>query len=111
MRLWVGLGNPEPGMARNRHNVGFMALDVIAAHHGFTPWRPRFKGLISEGSLGGEKILALKPQTYMNDFRQQRSGCRIVLQTAARGDHRLPRRTGPRTGEGTRETRRRRGWT
>ena len=67
MLLWVGLGNPEPGMARNRHNVEFMALDVIAAHHGFTPWRPRFKGLVSEASLGGEKILALKPQTYMND--------------------------------------------
>ncbi len=67
MLLWVGLGNPEPNMARNRHNVGFMALDVIAAHHGFSAWRPRFKGLFAEGMLGGEKILGLKPQTYMND--------------------------------------------
>jgi PTH1 family peptidyl-tRNA hydrolase len=66
MLLWVGLGNPEPGMARNRHNIGFMALDVIAIRHGFTPWRRRFKGLIAEGSIGGEKILALKPLTYMN---------------------------------------------
>ena len=66
MLLWVGLGNPEPGMARNRHNVGFMALDVIAIRHGFSPWRNRFKGLVSEGTIGGEKILALKPMTYMN---------------------------------------------
>ena len=66
MRLWVGLGNPEPGMARQRHNIGFMALDTIAIRHGFSPWRQRFKGLISEGILGGERILALKPMTYMN---------------------------------------------
>jgi len=64
--LWVGLGNPEPGMARNRHNIGFMALDTIAIRHGFGPWRPRFKGLVAEGQVGGEKVLALKPQTYMN---------------------------------------------
>jgi PTH1 family peptidyl-tRNA hydrolase len=67
MLLWVGLGNPEPGMARNRHNIGFMAIDTIAIRHGFGPWRQRFKGLTSEGSVAGEKIFALKPQTYMND--------------------------------------------
>ena len=67
MLLWVGLGNPEPGMARQRHNIGFMALDVIAARHGFGPWRQRFKGLVAEGSVGGVKVLGLKPQTYMND--------------------------------------------
>ncbi len=67
MKLWVGLGNPEPAMARQRHNIGFMAVDTIAIRHGFSPWRQRFRGLIAEGSLGGEKILALKPQTYMND--------------------------------------------
>jgi PTH1 family peptidyl-tRNA hydrolase len=67
MLLWVGLGNPEPGMARQRHNIGFMAVDVLAARHGFGPWRPRFKGLIAEGSVGGRKVLALKPLTYMND--------------------------------------------
>ena len=66
MLLWVGLGNPEPGMARNRHNIGFMALDVIAIRHGFSPWRQRFKGLVAEGMVGGQKILGLKPQTYMN---------------------------------------------
>jgi PTH1 family peptidyl-tRNA hydrolase len=64
--LWVGLGNPEPGMARQRHNIGFMAIDRIAHRHGFSPWRQRFKGLFCEGTLGGEKILALKPLTYMN---------------------------------------------
>ncbi len=53
-------------MARQRHNIGFMAMDVIAHRHGFTPWRQRFKGLVSEGSVGGEKVLALKPMTYMN---------------------------------------------
>jgi peptidyl-tRNA hydrolase, PTH1 family len=66
MQLWVGLGNPEPGMARNRHNIGFMAVDVIAIRHGFSPWRQRFKGLVAEGMVGRHKVLALKPQTYMN---------------------------------------------
>ena len=66
MLLWVGLGNPEPGMARNRHNIGFLALDTIALRHGFGPWRPRFKGLVAEGMVDGHKVLALKPQTYMN---------------------------------------------
>ena len=66
MLLWVGLGNPEPGMARQRHNVGFMVLDEIARRHGFSPWRQRFKGLVAEGMVGGEKVLGLKPLTYMN---------------------------------------------
>jgi peptidyl-tRNA hydrolase, PTH1 family len=66
MLLWVGLGNPEPGMARQRHNIGFMAIDVIACRHGFSPWRQRFKGMVAEGVVGGEKILALRPLTYMN---------------------------------------------
>jgi PTH1 family peptidyl-tRNA hydrolase len=66
MLRWVGLGNPEPGMARQRHNIGFMAIDVIAHRHGFSPWRQRFKGLVAEGTVGGEKVLALKPMTYMN---------------------------------------------
>lgn len=66
MLLWVGLGNPEPGMARQRHNIGFMALDAIAHRHGFTPWRQRFKGLVAEGSVGGVKVIGLKPLTYMN---------------------------------------------
>ena len=66
MKLWVGLGNPEPGMLRQRHNIGFMALDVIAHRHGFTPWRQRFKGVVAEGSIGATRVLALKPMTYMN---------------------------------------------
>jgi len=66
MLLWVGLGNPEPGMARHRHNIGFMAVDVISRRHGFSPWRAKFKGVIAEGSIAGEKITALKPMTYMN---------------------------------------------
>ena len=66
MRLWVGLGNPEPGMARQRHNIGFMAVDRIAQRYGFGPWRQRFKGWTAEGSVGGERIVALKPATYMN---------------------------------------------
>ncbi len=67
MKLWVGLGNPEPGMLRHRHNVGFMAVDSIAAHYGFGPWKQRFRGLIAEGTVAGVRVLALKPQTYMND--------------------------------------------
>ncbi len=67
MLLWVGLGNPEPAMARQRHNIGFMAVDRIAQRHGFGPWRQRFRGLAAEGSVGGERVTALKPQTYMND--------------------------------------------
>ena len=66
MLLWVGLGNPEPGMARQRHNIGFMALDRIAHRHGFAPWRRRFKGEVAEGMIGRQKVLALKPLTYMN---------------------------------------------
>jgi peptidyl-tRNA hydrolase, PTH1 family len=66
-QLWVGLGNPEPGMAGQRHNIGFMALDVLAQRHGFSPWRRRFKGVTADGSIGGQKILALKPLTYMNN--------------------------------------------
>ena len=66
MLLWVGLGNPEPGMARHRHNIGFMAVDAIALRHGFSPWRSRFKGQYAEGRVGSMKVLLLKPMTYMN---------------------------------------------
>jgi PTH1 family peptidyl-tRNA hydrolase len=64
--LWVGLGNPGPEYARNRHNIGFMAVDAIAARHGFAPWRSRFRGLVADGMMAGRKVLALKPQTWMN---------------------------------------------
>lgn len=66
MRLVVGLGNPGSGYAKNRHNVGFMAVDDIVRRHGFGPWRAKFQGQISEGSIGGDKVLVLKPETYMN---------------------------------------------
>jgi PTH1 family peptidyl-tRNA hydrolase len=67
LRLIVGLGNPGPGYAGHRHNIGFMAADEIRRRHGFGPWRGRFHGLVSEGEIGGEKIVLLKPETYMND--------------------------------------------
>lgn len=67
MKLFVGLGNPGAQYAFNRHNVGFMAVDVIAAAHGFAAWRKRFQGLTCEGRLGGEQVLLLKPQTFMNE--------------------------------------------
>jgi len=67
MFLFVGLGNPGTQYASNRHNIGFMAADVIRADHGFSPWRKKFQGELSEGNLGGEKVLLLKPQTFMNE--------------------------------------------
>ncbi|MGR3436342.1 MAG: aminoacyl-tRNA hydrolase [Shimia sp.] len=67
MQLFVGLGNPGAKYARNRHNVGFMALDRIAEDHGFAPWRGKFQGSVSEGVLDGAKVLLLKPETFMNE--------------------------------------------
>lgn len=66
MRLVVGLGNPGPGYLRNRHNIGFMAADEIVRRHSFSPWRAKFQGSVSEGGIAGEKVLLLKPGTYMN---------------------------------------------
>jgi PTH1 family peptidyl-tRNA hydrolase len=66
MRLFVGLGNPGAKYARNRHNIGFMAVDRIAADHGFGPWRAKFQGQVAEGRLGTEKVALLKPETFMN---------------------------------------------
>lgn len=66
MKLFVGLGNPGQKYARNRHNIGFMALDRIAQDHGFGPWKSKFQGDLAEGRLGSEKVLLLKPQTFMN---------------------------------------------
>ncbi|MER8443879.1 aminoacyl-tRNA hydrolase [Mesorhizobium sp. M1066] len=66
MLLFAGLGNPGAKYADNRHNVGFMAADAIARRHSFSPWSKKFQGLISEGTLGGEKIVLIKPQTFMN---------------------------------------------
>ena len=67
MQIWTGLGNPGPKYALHRHNIGFMACDVIAEMHGFGPVQKKFSGWVQEGTIGGEKILLLKPATYMNE--------------------------------------------
>ncbi|PTQ09959.1 aminoacyl-tRNA hydrolase [Sphingomonas oleivorans] len=67
MQLWVGLGNPGAQYALHRHNVGFMVLDAIAETHGFDPWKKQFQGWSAMGRIGGERILLLKPATFMND--------------------------------------------
>ena len=67
MRLFVGLGNPGAKYAHNRHNIGFMAVDEIARRHGFAPWRRRFQGETTEGSLDGERVVMLRPTTFMNE--------------------------------------------
>ncbi len=66
MLLLVGLGNPGSEHRRQRHNVGFMAIDAIAERHNFLPFKKRFQGEVAEGVLNGTKTLLLKPQTYMN---------------------------------------------
>ncbi|MGY3448028.1 aminoacyl-tRNA hydrolase [Bradyrhizobium sp. USDA 4353] len=67
MLLFVGLGNPGAKYARNRHNIGFMAVDEICRRHRFSPWRRRFQGEASEGTLGSERVILLKPTTFMNE--------------------------------------------
>jgi len=67
MRLFVGLGNPGAKYAHNRHNIGFMAVEEIARRHGFAPWRRRFQGEASEGTLDHEKVVLLRPATFMNE--------------------------------------------
>ena len=67
MRLFVGLGNPGAKFQANRHNIGFMAVDAIARRHGFSPWRRRFQGETADGAIDREKVILLKPMTYMNE--------------------------------------------
>ena len=67
MQLWVGLGNPGTQYALHRHNVGFMVADILAEVHAFSPWSKKFRSLVCEGRIGSNKILLMKPQTYMND--------------------------------------------
>lgn len=67
MQIWVGLGNPGPRYALQRHNVGFMAVDVIADMHSFGPVQTRFQGWVQEGRIGTHKVLLLKPATFMNE--------------------------------------------
>jgi PTH1 family peptidyl-tRNA hydrolase len=66
MLLVVGLGNPGSDYARNRHNIGYMAADVLVRRHSFGPWRAKFQAEVAEGSIGGEKLLVMKPHTFMN---------------------------------------------
>src|SRR5262245_52833531 len=70
MKLLVGLGNPGQEYARHRHNVGFVALERIAARHGLGPWKRKHRGLTAEGSIGGHRVMLLMPQTYMNESGQ-----------------------------------------
>lgn len=67
MKLFVGLGNPGEKYRANRHNIGFLAVEHVADRQGFGPWRRKFQGLVSEGTLGGERVTLLKPETYMNE--------------------------------------------
>ena len=67
MLLFVGLGNPGAKYAHNRHNIGFMAVEEIARRHGFAPWRSRFQGETSEGTLDHERVVLLRPATFMNE--------------------------------------------
>jgi len=67
MLLFVGLGNPGPKHAANRHNIGFMAVQAIARRHNLSPWRRRFQGVAVEGNVANERILLLLPGTYMNE--------------------------------------------
>src|SRR6201981_3521617 len=67
MQLFVGLGNPGSKYARNRHNIGFLAVDEIARRHGFAPWRRRFQGETSEGTIDQERVILLRPLTFMNE--------------------------------------------
>ena len=67
MRLFVGLGNPGSDYAKNRHNIGFMAVDEIVHRYSFAPFRSKFQGQLCEGKIAGQKVLILKPTTYMNE--------------------------------------------
>lgn len=66
MIIFAGLGNPGAQYQKNRHNIGFMAVDAIQRRHSFSPWAKKFKAEISEGTLAGEKVMLIKPQTFMN---------------------------------------------
>ncbi len=67
MLLWVGLGNPSEKYKRQRHNVGFMIVDKIAIEYSFSPWRKKLNASICEGEIAGQKIMLVKPQSYMNN--------------------------------------------
>lgn len=83
MKLLVGLGNPGAKYARNRHNIGFMALDLIASDYGFSPWRSKFQGEIAEGRFGSTRVMLLKPGTFMNLSGQSVGAALRFLKCAA----------------------------
>ena len=83
--LIAGLGNPGSQYARNRHNAGFIVVDELHAEYGFGPWKAKFEGLLSEGTLGGRKTYLLKPQTYMNLSGDSVGPGLALLQAAAGG--------------------------
>jgi PTH1 family peptidyl-tRNA hydrolase len=82
MLLLVGLGNPGPEYAKHRHNIGFMAVDEIARRHSFPSFRRRFFGLAAEGAVDGVRVLALKPQTFMNDSGRSVEAARAFYKLA-----------------------------
>ena len=95
MKLFVGLGNPGSEYARQRHNVGFMAVERIAERHGLGPWKKRFHGLVCEGPIGGHRVMLLKPQTFMNDSGRSVGEAQRYVKVS-RGRHlRVPRRARP----------------
>src|SRR5579875_2883808 len=96
MRLLVGLGNPGSRYAMTRHNVGFMAIDAIAQRYRFAPCRAKFQGAISEGAIGDVKVLALKPETYMNASGDSVGAA--AAPAAITGSDRSTRRSAPITG-------------
>ena len=107
MRLFVGLGNPGSKYANNRHNIGFMAVDEIARRHGFAPWRRRFQGETSEGTLDREKVVLLRPTTYMNESGRAVQEAANFFKLGRSRHHRVSGRTRTAAGEGAREDRRR----
>ena len=107
MRLFVGLGNPGAKYANNRHNIGFMVVDEIARRHGFAPWRRRFQGETSEGTLDRERVVLLKPTTFMNESGRAVQEAANFFKLGGRRDHRVPGRTRTAAGEGARQGRRR----
>ena len=92
MLLFVGLGNPGEKHAANRHNIGFMVVQAIAKTHRFAPWRRRFQGVATEGTIGQEKVLLLLPGTYMNEFGTRGRRGDAFLQAAAVRHRGVPRR-------------------
>lgn len=70
MFVFCGLGNPGPDYALNRHNVGFLAAETIHRRHHLAPWKSKFQSELSEGQIAGEKVLLVKPQTFMNNSGQ-----------------------------------------